>query len=224
MTKWVYQARVVPMGKPMLFPDNHGRPTTLTFDEVNFSQSRRNVDAGDIPVLLDHDPKLEVGKLRSLNPNREWWICAFELREDVIREPFEVGQPVSVGLGRTDGYVSSPWLSEVSIVRRGRVPGAEITHRMPMPVPAPAPASVPRTATKRPEPAREVIYGGPVIRRNIGQVTAVGGRALRTRQGYPIRYVGHDIVIDGPDGSQEIYCGREGRAEAIRNGVIAAVR
>ena len=133
------------------------RSSSTTF---NFSQSRRNVDAGYIPVLLDHDPKLEVGKLRSLTPNREWWICAFELREDVIREPFEVGQPVSVGLGWTDGYVSSPWVSEVSIVRRGRVPGAEITHRMPMPVPAPAPASVPRTATKRPEPAGEVIYGG----------------------------------------------------------------
>ena len=160
MTKWVYQARVVPMGKPMLFPDHHGRPTTFTFDKVNFSQSRRNVDAGDIPILLTHDPKLEVGKLRSLNPNREWWICSFELREDVIREPFEVGQNVSVGLGWTDGYVSSPWVSEVSIVRHGRVPGAEITHRMPMPVPAPAPASVPRTATKRPEPAGEVIYGG----------------------------------------------------------------
>lgn len=47
MTKWVYQARVVPMGKPMLLPDNHGRPTTFTFDDVNFSQSRRNVGAGD---------------------------------------------------------------------------------------------------------------------------------------------------------------------------------
>ena len=87
------------MGKPMLLPDSHGRPTTFTFDEVNFSQSRRNVGAGDIPILLDHDPNLEVGKLRSLTPNREWWICSFELREDVIGEPFEVGQPVSVGIG-----------------------------------------------------------------------------------------------------------------------------
>ena len=90
-----------------------------------------------------------------------------------------------------------------------------------MPDPAPAPASVPRTTTKRPEPNGDVIYGGdPLIRRNIGHVTAVGGRALRTRQGHPIRYVGDDIVIDLPDGRQEIYCGREGRAEAIRDGVL----
>ena len=34
VTKWLYQARVVPMGKPMLIDDNHGRPTTFTFDEV----------------------------------------------------------------------------------------------------------------------------------------------------------------------------------------------
>ena len=84
---------------------------------------------------------------------------------------------------------------------------------------------VPRTATKHAEPAGEVIYGdGTLVRRNVGHVTAVGGRALRTNQGYPIRYVGDDIVIDRPDGSQEIYCGREGRAEAIRNGVLAGVR
>ena len=163
MTKWLYQARVVPMGKPILFPDNHGRPMTFTFDKVNFSQSRRNVDAGDIPILLAHDPKLEVGKLRSLTPNREWWICSFELREDVIREPFEVGQNVSVGLGWTDGYACSPQVSEVSIVRHGRVPGAEITHRMPMPV-RPSARERARTATKRPEPAGDVIYGGdPLI-------------------------------------------------------------
>jgi len=150
VTKWLYQARVVPMGKPLLFPDSHGRPTTFTFDEVNFSQSRRNVGAGDIPILLNHDPNLEVGKLRSLNPNREWWICSFELREDVIREPFEVGQNVSVGLGWTEGYVSSPWVGEVSIVRHGRVPGAEITHRMPWfePKPAPPPAPTPTPAIR----------------------------------------------------------------------------
>ena len=65
-----------------------------------------------------------------------------------------------------------------------------------------------------------MIYGGGLIRRNIGQVTAVGGRALRTPQGHPIRYVDDDIVIDLPDGRQAIYCGHEGRAEAIRNGAL----
>jgi hypothetical protein len=49
----------------------------------------------------------------------------------------------------------------------------------------------------------------------------VGGQPVRTRQGYPIRYVGGDIIIDRPDATQDIYCGREGRAEAIRNGVFA---
>ena len=221
MTKWLYQARVVPMGKPVLFPDQHGRPTTFTFDKFNFSPSQRNAGAGYIPILLTHDPDLEVGKLRSLNANREWWICEFELREDVIQEPFDVGQNVSVGLGWTEGYVSSPWVAEVSIVRHGRVPGAEITHRMPMPVPAPAPTrSSPAAKAASSSPAGEVFHGGPLIRRNIGQVTAVGGRPVRTRQGNPIRYVGDDIVIDRADGSQVIYCGREGRDEAIRDGVL----
>lgn len=34
------------------------------------------------------------------------------------------------------------------------------------------------------------------------------------------RYVGDDIVIDRADGSQIIYTGREGRAEAIRDGLL----
>lgn len=217
MTKWVYQARVVPIGKPMLVPDGHGQPTTFTFDRFNFSLSQRNAGAGDIPILLDHDPKLEVGKIRSLSPNRDWWVCSFELREDVIREPFDVGQPVSVGLGWARGYETTPWVGEVSIVRNGRVPGAEITARTLMPVPAPAPpAGVPRTATTRPEPPSEVIYGGAPIRRNIGQVTAVGGRPVRTRSGDPIRYLEHDIIIDRADGTQVIYTGDLGRADFAR--------
>ena len=87
------------------------------------------------------------------------------------------------------------------------------------------PAALLRHAASRPEPAG-VIYTPPgtIIRRHIGQVTAIGGRALRTNQGHPIRYVGDDIVIDRPDGSQEIYCGREGRVDAIRNGILAGVR
>ena len=80
-----------------------------------------------------------------------------------------------------------------------------------------------RTVTKRPEPASDVILGGGLIRRNSGQVTAVGGRALRTPQGHPIRYVDDDIVIDLPDGSEVIYCGAEGRLEAIRDGVLRRV-
>ena len=54
---------------------------------------------------------------------------------------------------------------------------------------------------------------GPIIRLNTGQVTAVGGQPVRTRAGNPIRHVDGDIIIDRPDGTQVIYCGREGRAD-----------
>ena len=59
---------------------------------------------------------------------------------------------------------------------------------------------------KPPEPVGEVIGGGAILQ--------------RTTQGYPIRFVGDEIIIDRPDGSQVIYCGREGRADAIRDGVL----
>ena len=177
MTKWLYQARLVPIGRPTTVRGDHGQPVTFSFDKHHFSRSC-TAAARDIPVCLSHDHSLRVGNLRSLNPNREWWICEFELREDVIQEPFEVGQNVSIGLMWRDR--DFPYVEEVSIVKRGRVPGAEITHRVERPptpklspVPTPVPAK-PAAATGGGAAAGEVFYGGPLIRREgIGQVLGV---------------------------------------------------
>ena len=81
--------------------------------------------------------------------------------DDDLGLEFDVGQNVSVGLTWRDGYASSPDVDELSIVRRGRVPGAEITYRHerpPTPKPPPAPANPPSAR-------EEIIHGGPVIRR-----------------------------------------------------------
>jgi hypothetical protein len=65
-------------------------------------------------------------------------------------------------------------LSEISIVRRGAVKGAEITNRATL---KPAPVSATRPAAVRScdrAAAGEVFYGGPVlIRPGIGQVLGV---------------------------------------------------
>ena len=73
-------------------------------------------------------------------------------------------------------------MSEVSIVRVGRFPGAEITHRMPMPVPpeprpAPPAAFPPKPAAPERTPTRgqpvEVTHGNGTIIRRTGQVLRV---------------------------------------------------
>jgi hypothetical protein len=83
-----------------------------------------------IPVYLNHDPTLRIGNLRSLTPNRSWWVCDFEVDED-LGVDFEVGQNVSVGLEWFNDDTNFPRMGELSVVRHGRVPGAEITSRVP---------------------------------------------------------------------------------------------
>lgn len=65
------------------------------------------------------------------------------------RHQFDPGQNVSVGLKWIDKYASAPSVEELSIVRRGRVPGAEITARHPLP------------PGRQPEPAKPVVANAP---------------------------------------------------------------
>jgi hypothetical protein len=171
VTNYLYEARVVPIGRPVTLPDDHGRPRTWTFDKWNFGRSQRY--ARDIPVWLNHDPKLEIGKLRQLIPQRDWWVCCFEVDEVHRLDPFDVGQNLSVGLAFPADDPTVPSVGEVSIVRRGRVPGAEITMRVERDPERPSPAAA-RTTTAR-TAAGEVFYDTPgtIIRRDCGKVLGV---------------------------------------------------
>ena len=84
---------------------------------------------------------------------------------------FEVGQPVSVGLSYLKIGSGEPYLREVSIVPARAVKGAEITERSEIKPTAPPPRA---TA----DPAREVTYGGPIIRRYFEtEITVLGSCA-----------------------------------------------
>jgi hypothetical protein len=156
----------------MTFPDDQGQPATFEFDEHHFSYSRRN--ASHLPILLDHDPELEIGRIDSLwpNSNSAWWMCSFTLNEDLIRTPFELGQNVSIAFAWHPNHPSVPNVGEVSIVRHGRIPGAEITLRYESDYKPSPPA-----ATPPPPPAARTAegerYHGRVLRRNVGKVLAV---------------------------------------------------
>ena len=63
------------------------------------------------------------------------------------------------------------------------------------------------------------------MRRNIGEVLAVGGQPVpRTRSGQPIRREGRDYVVDQPDGSQIIYSGHDAYREALYDGQVLGSR
>jgi len=132
----VYSARVVPMRQPTVFPDDHGRPRTFVFDEFNFSRPARTLGsrywAYDVPVLLNHDFDLEIGRTRELSPTRDWWVATLEI-DDSHDITFEPGQNVSIGLKWFNDDTTAPRMAELSIVRHGRVPGAEIVSWVELP-------------------------------------------------------------------------------------------
>ena len=200
------------------------------------------------PVLIDHDEKFPVGFVSDFAERDGWNEATFVLNmdkplADVAQEILRVGTPVSLGAKSLRRDESLADLGLATPVKRHTIAFLqEVSILSPESRPAFKGAQVIRIEERgtaldrmrerereranakpaaRPEPAGEVFYGaGTHVRRPGGQVLAVDGRALRVPQGHPVRHVRGDIVIDRPDGSQVIYSGHAGRAEAIRDGVL----
>lgn len=163
--RWVYTARLVPLDVPVRIPTIAGTPTQAltTFDETTFALERTSPTR--IPVLVNHDRTLDVGRLARCYPEDGWWHVAFALDRD-IREELRVGQPVSAGI--TENKWGSLFLDEVSIVPRGAVQGAQVVDRIDIgPFVQRSAAPTGRT------PGDEVIHGGGIIRRPTGKILAV---------------------------------------------------
>jgi hypothetical protein len=126
-TRYVYSARLVPVGSPVRIPFLEGggsKVSTFTADAFDLERTAKTKP----PVWINHDPELAIGRVVQLytDADREWWCAHFMLDRDVPDDvELEVGQPVSVGL---TGQVGT-YLSEVSVVRHGAVKGAEIIAR-----------------------------------------------------------------------------------------------
>ena len=168
MTKYQYSARILPIGKPVVMPDLKGRwTTTLTFTEDHFRLERESRNPAKL--LLEHAWP-SIGKVDSLWRHQGWFIADFTLDPELTVE-LEVGQPVSVGLSIFEK--GGTYLSEVSVVSRGNVQGAEITMRTALKPQKPTPSLPAVRATTSPDAGEVIYYGGPLIRRNIGRVLAV---------------------------------------------------
>jgi hypothetical protein len=146
--RYLYDAKLVPIGQPVNLHDEHGRPDFYTFDEKSFEIERTR--PSNVNVCLKHDRSKRIGKLTNLIPFRGWWICDFTI-DPALRSELRVGQPVSVGLVSLSVGSGVPILSEVSIVRKGAVEGACITSRHEL-KPS-TPRSKPSPAARKPTPA-----------------------------------------------------------------------
>jgi hypothetical protein len=128
MTRYLYSARLVPVGKPVRIPFEDGSAGELaTFDDQAFKVERASKAKPEIWV--NHDKALRIGEVILLYRQDGWWCCDFAVPDVRDGISFEVGQPVSVGLSRLKIGSRGAWLREVSIVRHGAVAGAEITER-----------------------------------------------------------------------------------------------
>jgi hypothetical protein len=153
VTRWLYEARLVPIGTPVNIPDaNTRQPNITTFHERSFEIERTSKTKPEIWV--DHDPDIRVGKVWLLYTSRSWWMCDMALDPELPNE-LELGQPLSVGLSYLRIGSGEPYLREISIVPHGAVAGAEITRRSELPPakpakPTPSPPPPNRTTTNKP--------------------------------------------------------------------------
>jgi len=170
VSRYIYTAKLVPIGKPVRIPFQDGSPTELsTFTDKSFELERTAKTKPE--VWINHDRNLRVGKVAALYRHRDWIWCDFMLDRDCPDDiEFQVGQPVSVGLSQLKIGSRGTFLREVSIVRHGAVPGAQITSRWEI-KPEPETAKPLHGAARASE--GEVIYGGATLRRNIGKVVAL---------------------------------------------------
>ena len=159
MTRYIYTARLVPLGRAVRIPDadEPTRRDVYEFTTESFTLERTSKGRVRIPVLVDHDPALRVGEVGLLYVRRDWFCADFQLDRDIPDDiEFDIGQPISVGIDKLLIGSEGVFLREVSLVSRAAVSGAEIVSRWPIPEPRgdQPPRRHPRPPQRRPDHPR----------------------------------------------------------------------
>ena len=149
MTTVVWTARVVPLDNP-----------AERWDSSDFDLACER--PWRIPVLVSHDAALEVGRLYLVRERGGWIEADLTLDDTPIgreaAEHMRIGQPVSVG-AREMTRPAMRWVTEVSLVERGAVPGAQVIGRREL-----------RSSTTRPPSATVRAAAGQVVHTPPGTV------------------------------------------------------
>jgi hypothetical protein len=81
--RYLYSARLAPIGKPVNVPFEDGTPSFVTFEADTFELERKSKTKPEI--WIDHRRDLRIGKVGAMYTDlrREWWCCDFMLDRDV---------------------------------------------------------------------------------------------------------------------------------------------
>jgi hypothetical protein len=129
-----------------------------------------------IPLLVDHDDERRVGTVHAIH-RMEWtdgpWMVAYATVHDPPRWLRRYDTKASFGFSAmwrgtfTEcEHIMAALVNEVSILSPGTLPAEPLARVLSL-------RPIRRSDATTPGPAGEVIYGGPIIRRNIGQVLGV---------------------------------------------------
>ena len=186
-------------------------------------------ELSDIPILVDHIKEAEpIGRVTALRTDRCWtggtwqWVHA-----EITDPPAWLRKGAAVSISHSAYSTRTPWGAEWDLIQKAFL--NEVSILSPGVKPAHPRARVewigkpePQAARTDRRPAGEVIHhppGGVLVRRNTGQVLAVGGVPLRGTERTP-RPVGRTLVIDRDDGSQLIYCDQAEYLADLRAGAV----
>jgi hypothetical protein len=157
----VWTARVAPI-------DPHPNPPTPTRERWKASHfASASERPWQVPVLIDHDPTLQVGCLYLVRERGGWVECDFVLHDPEAEELMRIGQHVSVG-ARQMTNVDLRWVNELSIVPEAAIRGAQVIHRREIrPTTTTTPAAAPATTLPAVRAAAEVVAppAAPVLKR-----------------------------------------------------------
>lgn len=179
--RWLYTAKIAPIGKPFRIPGDEGVPVLL--DTSSFALERQRPWL--TPVHLHHDRAKKIGALSDLRPGNEWWLADI-LLDPALSAELQVGQAVSVGIA-TMRASGNHILSELSVVQKGAVKGAEIISRLEIKSARPAEERIERLAADR----EQAPSGWSVIYDESGRELS------RQPQQTVTRYFPTKITVDG---------------------------
>lgn len=161
MSRYLYSATLAPIGKPFRSRVPGEGDRLFRLDEFCLPLASR------AKVRAAHGDA-DIGEFAAVVRRGGWYVGDFMLDADIVTEDVErdirVGQPLSVGFDIVRSQVDADGvenilegrLAEVSLVQRGRIPGAKITGKHEFqPVPKREPSkSAPRPTVIRPVATR----------------------------------------------------------------------
>jgi hypothetical protein len=102
VSRYIYTAKLVPIGKAVKIPCEDGGPCVSTFNDKSLEIERTSKTKPEIWV--GHDQNLRIGNIAVLYTHQDWWMCDFGLDRGAV---FASRGADAVSVCKQSGRVSS---------------------------------------------------------------------------------------------------------------------